>query len=225
MKTEAGIAVPPDSSVIQRLHHSASAFPRRLLIAADRYFKRDDVGIVYQLAVAPRRGAGWSGRRCCGRSSRGRRTGAGCTAAGARRTSRRTGSGSRWGSCRWRSARGRGRRGGCTSSGSGGPARGTRPRRGGSPRRRTPGRCARTGWCCRSRRGGIGRTSCRQCWQRSGVRSQRSGERRPGGVFPRPLPLSCPARSAARRSRRPGRGRACSSARRGRSRRSPSSSM
>jgi hypothetical protein len=50
---KAAIAVPPASSSFS-IHHSAfSISPVGYCIGSDRYFKRDDVGIIYRLVVAP----------------------------------------------------------------------------------------------------------------------------------------------------------------------------
>src|SRR3954449_7955795 len=77
------------------LAEDESKRPAGYCTGQDQYFKRDDVGIIYQLNVVPGRQRSFVGATL--RLS-GRRTGANCSAAGARRTSRRTTSGNRWGS-------------------------------------------------------------------------------------------------------------------------------
>ena len=109
--------------------------------SSDRYLKRDELGVIYQMNVVPGRSGSWSGRRCSRRCLSVRRMGASCSAAGVRRIWMRIISGNRWGSFRWRFAPGRsGRRSrGLTSSGSGAFVKAMRRRRTGFRARPTAG--------------------------------------------------------------------------------------
>jgi GNAT superfamily N-acetyltransferase len=65
-------------------------------VSRDRYLKRDELGVIYQLCVAPGEQRKLIGAALIKRCSSAARTGASCIAAGARRTSKRTGSGRAW---------------------------------------------------------------------------------------------------------------------------------
>ncbi len=137
--------------------------PLGYIIANDQYFKRDDVGIIYQMNVAPGKQRGFVGASLL--KAQFERSAYGCKlyccwcaqdiaanqfweAMGFVPLAFRSGS----------RTKGAGERRACISSGRSGFDRAIRPRRFGFRRRRRADRFAKTGSCCRSRRARTGAT-------------------------------------------------------------------
>jgi hypothetical protein len=138
----------PDGRELPEVH----GLPLGYCMGRDTYFKREDVGIIYQLVVGEtqRRSLDRRDARAGDVREGGVRLPV-VLAAGARRIWMRTISGSRSGSCRWRSGRDhqRGEGSASTSSGRSGSVKamtGRARRRTGSRRIHPAGRSVRIGW-------------------------------------------------------------------------------